>query len=171
MPKKKSSKKTKITAIVLIFLTFFFTYRSFWRLDISAASWLLDDYHEYYFLQKTVWRNALFSGYVPRQIVYIIPGQREALCEKIKEDIYVALDLLMEERSDMFDSYEFSDDFRSVTLFVRSGYTGDYDLNEIDRETYTYITFMIPLYHDIKDNGVGGFHKIIRYIESGQLVE
>jgi hypothetical protein len=156
--------------MVLVFLTLFFTYRAFWRLNISTVSELLENYHEYYFFMREKPARGLTSSYF-RQIVYIIPGQREAMYEKIKEDIYAALDLLMEERSDMFDRYEFSDDFRSVTLFVRSGYTGDYDLNWVDQETDTYITLMIPLYHKIKDNYAGGFHEIILYVESEQLVE
>jgi hypothetical protein len=57
------------------------------------------------------------SGYK----VWIKLGQKEKLLAKIREDVNDELTTIMENHSDVFKSYEISDDFRKITIYRYNG--------------------------------------------------
>lgn len=153
---KKPSKKIMIgiSVTVTVLVTLFCVYWTQCRVDILASTKIkyLDDYRDYYFYTK-VQTGMGFMQNISRQIIYFKPGLKEAMLEKIKEDVSGILETLVEQHSDIFYKYEISDDFTIVNLYVASSYYDEHRLSDVESEAISRISSLMPLYHEVKEGG------------------
>ena len=141
-----------VSIIIVIFILAIFSFIYFWtelRVDIPAVEYI-DDYRDYYFTTRFVKRRALF-GYVDRQIIYFLPGQKGKMLKKIKEDVINELERLITKHGDIFYKYEISDDFKQVRIYESSGDIDVQQRDELDRIILRRVLSLTGLYHCVKN--------------------
>lgn len=118
--KKKVIKRTLISIVVSAFvLACVITISGvgiYGRCSIRVS-----DYDEFYVYKKdTVGRafldfggGAAASGYT----IWFLPGQKEKMLDKIKQDVHDELTDMVESNSDLFNGFEISDDFHKVHVY------------------------------------------------------
>jgi hypothetical protein len=84
----------------------------------------VDDYDEYYIYKKDYkpfisfnFGEGGFSGYK----IWFLPGRKNKLLKKIKEDVHTELANVVTNNSDIIKSYEVSDDFKKITIYYCKG--------------------------------------------------
>lgn len=147
-----------------------YAYWTEWRFErvrVGAGMDYVEDYQDYYYKAETVqgWLKIVETVWVKK--VYFLPGQKEKMLEKIKEDINHSLETLIEEDSDIYYKYEISDNFRVVYLYEASGNIDKQRRDELGPGIIR-IEFLIGLYHNIKEGHSVGFgtNELIEIIES-----
>ena len=71
----------------------------------------IDEYKEFYIYKKTVTKIRGLNRYASYKIWFFI-GQKEKMAKKIKEDIIIELENLIEDNNDLLKYYEIKDDFK-----------------------------------------------------------
>ena len=162
-----------IAIFIFILSLLFHAYWTTWRFDRirirgASANLCLNRYRLYYY--KAEWEKRWIelnfgTGSVQYVYVYFLPGQRDKLLEKIKDDIISGLDTLIEEHSDHYYKYEIRDDFKQASLY-KNFYASD--KNSLNKPDLGLLSKQFSLYNAVKEGqSVGMSGSIILEIEPG----
>ena len=171
---KANQARTKIRAgiftgiCVCVIAALIYAYWVEWRFERVKISGgiihYVDEYEEYYYKVKGRWERGWFGGsYV--KTLYFLPGQKRGMLEKIKEDIQSDLESLIKEHGDVFYRYEMSDVLHWVNIYEVANamyWRSDVEINELTGR----ISFLIGLYHNVKEGKSIGIYGIFNIIKS-----
>ncbi len=123
----------------------------------------MDEYNEYYLFKRRIHREGLLtetSGYK----VWFAPGQRKKLLEKIKGEIIAELENLKENHNDIIESFEISNDFKSITYYYKGEIDELFNLEEWDSvKTESKMELFNQIFYS---NGDSAFHgNILNFVE------
>lgn len=177
--KAKTKKGILISiGVVILLITLYIAGWPIERVTVTGGKMnYIDEYQNYYFM--SMYMKGLFQfgdGTIWIREVYFLPGQKEKILEKLKQDVNNYLEKLIEEHGDTYYKYEISDDFRTVRIYEASGYIDrSYDLGpkvrdyDLGSEVSTRIESLIGLYHNIKEGQSAGFssNELVVFIKSG----
>ena len=93
--------------------------------------------------------------------VWFLPGQKQKLLDQIKKDVNDELANVIAEYSNAFQSYEISEDFKKIYIYIYKDATWPYGLIPEDES----IKPKVSLYHELIHGWFVSFSKMIEYIE------
>ena len=152
--KKKMKKAKKITLIILsIVLVLLIGGLIISNLGVRiGGNSQIDDYSEFYFYKKDYKPLISFNfgtGYGgPRYKIWFLPGQKEKLLKKIKEDVNVELTEVVAKNNDIFRNYEISEDFKKIYLYY---YAYELDILEDEHGLLSDLSISLEEYSYISD--------------------
>jgi len=155
-------KKKKIIhiGICICILAGLYSYWTVWRFDrvdvTVMAHEIVEEYQDYYskVRVKTVYG---FIGYAFRTTIYFLPGQKEQMLEKIREEVSDELETLIKQHGDIFYKYEISDDFKQVRIYRTPGYIWGGGRHALESKVRNRIGILIELHHNIKEGPLVSF--------------
>jgi|GEM_PF-3674362 len=158
----------RIISIILlpILLYLLWTQFLFVRIGVTGRKMsCVENYKEYYYKTEIEYKSGfLTNGKEPVRIIYFLPGQRNRMMKKIKEDVIYLLDELIEKYSDIYYNYEISNDFKQVLIYetYNTAYQDPY--HDKFEETCGNIVSLIGLYQNIKKGHSIDIHKAVKFI-------
>ena len=168
---KSYARKWKIGIIAVISIaavalcTYYVIEGRFETVLVSRPNKYIYDYQEYYYKTEEKTYHALFGDSYYTKI-YFIPGKKDALLVKIKEDVNNEVKKIVEENSDIFYKYEI-DDFIRVYLYKNAGNIDEVKFHELKEYMGLNISSKIEFYRQIKDYENRGYSQsLIQVIEN-----
>lgn len=118
---------------------------------IGRCSKYVDDYNEFYLYKMNIsvegfFGQAMGSGYK----IWIKPGRKEKLLNKIKEDVNAQLMNISTNNSEIIDHFEVDNDFKKIYIYYKkdSGFI-DFDNNTVVQLLEQTVAYKVELYHQI----------------------
>jgi hypothetical protein len=144
--------------------------------DVEGARYV-NDYKEFYLYKKdyepffsfNFGTGGLGKGYK----VWFLPGQKQKLLEKIKEDVNTELKNIVANNRDIIKNYEISDDFKKIYVYYyKDAY--NYELNrESAHRIYELASKLsdgtvrrkVELYHEFIHGSGYSMSQIVNFVE------
>ena len=175
--KVKTKMWLGIVIVIVVLSLLVYEYWTNWRFDRIritgvTANLCLNRYRLYYYKaeREKRWIELNFgTGSVQYVYVYFLPGQRDRLLEKLKDDIISGLDTLIEEHSDLYYKYEIHDDFKRASIYKTLEFSEGNSLNNpLHTEVGGLLSDQFSLYNAVRAGHNTGFSEpIILEIEPG----
>ena len=150
--KKRTIVLVGIGVIVLALL--FYAYWTNWRFEkvtiIGRKMNYIEGYKDYYYKSERKRVKSFIARSVVVEDIYFLPGQKERMLEKIKEDVMGDVEKVMEEYSDILYKYEVSDDFTRVQFYRVSRDIDESKLSGKSSGIGHRIQSLMGLYHRIQ---------------------
>ena len=156
-------KKIWIGVLVAVMVGLLYGYWTEWRFErikVYNAIQYIDEYEENYYKVKFKLERGWF-GSSGVKIIYFLPGQKEKMMSKIKEDVINYLEEIIEKHGDIFYKYEVSDDFKQVLVYETSCDNKHMHNDILDGQ----ISSLVWLYHDIKNDRSSDVGQVVTVIE------
>ena len=168
----KLKKRTSIFIAIGIIISaiLFYMFMTEWRVErvrlFSGSMDYVEEYRNYYYKTERKQVKTFVMGSTIVKDIYFKPGQKKKMLEKIKEDVINELEELITEHSDIFYKYEISDDFKQVCIYETPGGIGRDGFVDLRPGVISQISFLIPLYHCIKEGRGAITDNMFKIIES-----
>ena len=105
----------------------------------------VDDYNEFYFYKKDYEPLLDFgfpgSGSGKGFKIWFLPGQKNKLLKKMRDDINSDLTKIIADNSDSLKDYEISDDYKKIYIYYFKE-PGELDLNDVKARIQLYYEFV-----------------------------
>ena len=160
--------KFGIIVILVVIMAFVLIYSV--GIEIGGRSRIyIDDYNEFYLYKTNISRDFMgFPGMqTQRYKIWLLPGQKNKLLNKIKEDVNIELSRIAEDNKDIIKGYEISDDFKKVYIYFCDNLQSADNSYSMYRTLTEKIEYRVELYFQI-ENGYGNTDfdgGIINYVQ------